>query len=972
MVCSLTLAHLVISLETKQITGGFLPIHVKKQNAAIIMSHEQESVMFEFFELSPQNEAVMNTKGRLRRCFPASSVSMQMKTFNEDGCQSTLAHTIAKMSHQEVAEMKPKVMKAGDEHIEERDTTDPDLVTDFLVTVLGVLGDTVPASRIWKNTREEVLWRDARLPWRRSPIWLLVRVALQIFFSRLAPGGTLYKEFMVFLMAHILQVAQTHNLPSDTLYCMMAKVSRRLLKLDRNLKYPWLQRVEEVLLCTRYCIKSRWEAVLRQSDSNLDTESLSVLQFEQGTYASYPELDQFIRQIYSRRSIENKATFDPPWVAVRLDKASLPSIQVTSSDESTFYSLLAFENWVALSLDSWLDYHAAEKETCEQLCSVMRSYHQIASHHYSGNPESLSVMLLTILQLWVACDKSACRHHGLLSDYDPEVPYELLQSLILPLKDQMERLSQVEAYVRARRDGAMSGYPSIFSSFGHANSFSVRYFAKSLDHQHLLQRIESHANLERKRKKDEFHQLKAEYKRLLELYNQLDCSYYEVVDHTTGIPSQVHRGSCERCSYRSSAELLTIKVHEWPLPTNKLKTQSTIFELQVPKPFNDWRNATTYVLIDVLKSAYDKGGSFEWTLERYLPSFHKTGARRLSLVSTTKPNRGTHRRGKAIDTATEHDVLVRNGMTYQYYDNAVGCFVSETETTDEIPLMCTYQLSKQCTSLQSFLFRPFRKPNGLSPNDVISQQAYCPDHLSLEEFKAMATLLIGYRIQWSNILTNLHSPAVDFKKVDTVLTLLQISRQAGPPLDKSAYRASHQQLCDEIFAEKFLHGLSLTLDRIEENWESCHALGGFVSLATRLLTLAPSSAASSGCLVFLERCRAVALEWVHLLQDKTKESEKDEQRMEFLVRTFQVAHICVSSFDIDEHHLQELLAKPSEASILIESSIVIQTTMYSALRPQDVFHRNSTQRWRRLLYKSYHILLQEIVERRSPCLDLAI
>ena len=140
------------------------------------MSCEQESVRFEFFELSPENEAAMSTKGRLRRCFPASSVSVHIKIFDEEGCRSTLAHTIAKMSHQEVAEMKPKVMKAGDEHIEERDTTDPGLVTDFLVTVLSALGETVQASRIWKNTREEVLWRHARLPWRRSPVWLLVRV----------------------------------------------------------------------------------------------------------------------------------------------------------------------------------------------------------------------------------------------------------------------------------------------------------------------------------------------------------------------------------------------------------------------------------------------------------------------------------------------------------------------------------------------------------------------------------------------------------------------------------------------------------------------------------------------------------------------------------------------------------------------------------------------------------------------------
>jgi len=942
------------------------------QNAAIIMSRKQESIMFDVFELSPQNRASMNTKGRLQRCFPASSVSIHIKIFDEEGCQSALAHTIAKMSHQEAAEMKPKVMKAGEEHIEERDTTHPRLVTDLLVTILSALGKTVQAPSIWKNTREEVLWRDAKLPWRRSPLWLLARVALQILFSRLSPNQTLYKEFMIFLMAHILKAAQTHDLPSDLLYCVTAKISRRLLKLDRDRKYPWLQRVEEVLLRTRLYINRRWKEVMRQSDPSLKIQSLSGLQFEQDTYALYPKLDEFIRQISSRRNIENKVTFDPPYIAIRFDQVSLPSIQVTSTDESTFFGLLAFENWVVFSLGCWLDSHVAEKEACGELFSVMRSYHQVASQHYSENPESLSIMLLTILEMWVACDKLACRHSSLLSDYDPEIPYQLLQSLNLPFKDQMERLGQVETHVKARRDQSNPGSPSIFSSFGHPDSFSVRYFAKSLHHQDLLRQIERDANLEREKKKDEFRRLKAEYTRLQRLYSQSDCSYYETVDLWTGNPTRVHSESCQKCGYLRSAESLAIEVHEWPLPTNKLKAQSTIFELQAPKFFSDWRNATTYVVNDVLKSTYDGGNRFEWTLQRYLPSFYKTGPCRLILVSTTKPNRGTHRYIKAIYTATEHDILVRNGMTYQYYDNAVGCFVSDIKITDKIPLMCTYQLSQHCAKLQNFIFRPFLKPNGLLPNDVISQQAYCPDHLSLEEFKAMATLPIGYRIQWLNILTNLHVPAVDFKKIDTVLTLLQISRQAGPPLGESAYRASHQLLRDEVFVETFLHGLSLALDRIKENWESCHALGCFISLATRLLTFAPSSATSSGCLVFLERCRAVALKWIYLLQDKTRRSGRDEERMEFLVRTFQVAHICVGSFDIDEHDLRELLAKPSEAGVLIESSVVIQTTMYSALRPQDVFHRNATQRWRRLLYRSYHILFQEIVKRRNPCLDLAI
>jgi hypothetical protein len=48
----------------------------------------------------------------------------------------------------------------------------------------------------------------------------------------------IYKEFMVFLMAHLLETAQSHGLESNVLYCMIAKISRRLLKLNRDVEYP--------------------------------------------------------------------------------------------------------------------------------------------------------------------------------------------------------------------------------------------------------------------------------------------------------------------------------------------------------------------------------------------------------------------------------------------------------------------------------------------------------------------------------------------------------------------------------------------------------------------------------------------------------------------------------------------------------------------------------------------------------------
>ncbi|KAI9655268.1 MAG: hypothetical protein M1829_000681 [Trizodia sp. TS-e1964] len=956
--------------------GGFLPLYIKAQNAAILISCKEDSLLFYFFELSPNNEAIIGTKGRLRRCFPASALSIKIATLMQDGCLSSLAHTVAKLSCQEVAEAKARVRKKGDLQIEERDTTNPRLVTDFLLTVLSSMGKCVKPARIWKNTREEVLWSNSLLPWRRSPVWLLARVTIQTIMTQPILNKNAYKHFMLFFMADIMQAAQPYNKPSGVIYCMAAKVSRRLLKLNGDVNYPWLQAVEKAISVTRSCIETRWKSAIKQVDPPLDIQCLSIPQLNECVRASYPRLDKYIQEIESRLSIEANENFQSKWsFPPAFDPKVLPSIQEGLSGEVIFFNLLEFEQWVCQHLDSWLNLHISNIETCDQLYITMENYHRIAIAQYSGSPENLSIMLLTIMELWIACDKSACKIHNILPEYNHEVPFELVQSLILPSKDQMVRLNTLEVYIRARRHAAKSFNPSVLSSFGDKTAFSVRYAESSQEHQELLLRIEQEASHEREMKGVEFRQLSLEYQRLMDEYNSKACSYEDCVDDSTGIFRQIHSAHCRRCSSQRTAEGLSIAVHEWPLPKDKSEALSVVFELEVPQSFNGWRNATTYLLNKVFGFVYDDDqakGNFEWKLERYLPKYHRSFDRRIVLLSTAKPNRGTHRKEKYISTAKETDVLLENGLCLLYYDNALECFVSTLEESMEIPQICTYQLSKQCNSLQEYLFRPFGKSNGLTPNDVISQQSSCPDHLSIEEFKAMATLPMGYRIQWSNILTQLNASIVNFSKFDTVLMLLQISGQAGPPAKRSVYRASHLQLQDKTFVQKFLDSLTRYLEMIKENWESYHSLGAFIILANRILTLSSAPTTTSKCLNFLHQCRKLALEWLSKLQTKVKNSENAVERAEFLVLSFEVAHICISSFDVDEHNLRELLQNPEKASILIEASVVIQTRVQSALQQNDPFHRYANLRWKRIMYKAYRLLSQEIVEKQNPCLNLGI
>ncbi|GAB1214654.1 hypothetical protein ATERTT37_003818 [Aspergillus terreus] len=83
----------------------------------------------------------------------------------------------------------------------------------------------------------------------------------------------------------------------------------------------------------------------------------------------------------------------------------LPDPLRFSSPRYRVYNLIALERWVAEHLGYWMDLHQDADGTCSKLAQLMKGYHTAAMDAYDRNPEALSVMLLTLLELWVACDK---------------------------------------------------------------------------------------------------------------------------------------------------------------------------------------------------------------------------------------------------------------------------------------------------------------------------------------------------------------------------------------------------------------------------------------------------------------------------------------------------------------------------------------------------------------------------------------
>lgn len=229
---------------------GFVVLHIVKQNAGVMIIRTLDKMQLDLFELSPRNKNTMASAGRFRRYFPGVAIAMRMEDYiGKTNFVSSILSMLYKLASAKTPGFYPKVKKAGQFYDEERNTPSPHNMTEFVTAFFGPVTKPVKDAGFWKNTRDEIMWNDAFMPWRRSPLWLLLRVAMQLLWHRQSPedGLNMYKAFMLYLSARILRISANIRLDSDYLEIMRFKVARRRLKLTSAGRSSQFELPESVL-----------------------------------------------------------------------------------------------------------------------------------------------------------------------------------------------------------------------------------------------------------------------------------------------------------------------------------------------------------------------------------------------------------------------------------------------------------------------------------------------------------------------------------------------------------------------------------------------------------------------------------------------------------------------------------------------------------------------------------------------------
>ncbi|KAH9019095.1 hypothetical protein EDB84DRAFT_1275959 [Lactarius hengduanensis] len=895
--------------------GDAFVMHIRAQNAAIIVRKLIDHVRFEIFEVSPPASNVMSTDGKLLCSYPGPTIEISSDIFSNACFLREVASFLIQMDVDDGLDSTATTVKAGSTVREARESAHPRYISELLVGILRGFGQPASVDRITKRIGDEVLWKDAYKPWRRSPLWLIIRVALQTSLDR-----DVYKTFILFFHAHLLHICIKRKFPSETLHLMRVKMARRLSKLGSTVSNDVYQVVYNAAKETETLLQNRWSSFQASQsisppwhpeklDYIRDTAITLKNSHSYLTNALYPTSHSYAREQFKPSHpirLVNTVDFS------RFSEDGRLTVAV-ATDKRT--ALADFELTVERDLDSWVGSHQYDNNAPNVIASCVEQYYASARGIYHASPEDNSVMILTIMDLWMALDKLTTQLCPLLSSYSPEIPQDFLHPLLLHRSGSLRRTMLIEEYISQRHQDA-SCTTSIFSDTDTESSFAVKYFRDSPELRQLYDDIGRHARQQWKEKSDELVVLNEKWQSLRDAASMMDH------DYTRDYEGNLFHGRCEKCRINCEARMLKIDVSEWPLPQATVKAQLVIFELSPPRAFSTWREITYKILCDIGKpNASDNSDQPKLLLNTFSglrdwAVCHGHTYHRITIGSTTKSFDQTHYKTAQIP-ADESDVLLNNGLSFKLYDLKARSWAARVIQGSTIANLCTPPIPvSSYGKIHSFVCGTRH-----TSNEVIAAQTDCPSELSPYEYMAFSGLRSGPRLQWLNIARELSSPSLSFRREEVHTLITQAAWHIGPLLD--GVREWHTDLEISSFGWTILHELDGLLGRIEANWLEEVTVRTIALIISRLLSSTGDPDIRQRAYELLQRARSVAHKWINEIDSKLDMTEDEPSRTNLRRRLCTLAATCFSTYDVCLEHVPQILASDDDIAIAVHCAVIV-------------------------------------------------
>ena len=636
-----------------------------------------------------------------------------------------------------------------------RATSVPCLTTSVAV-VSGILRGIAGVSRVTKHVRDHIGGSD-RDPWRRSHLWLFIRVAIQMS-DNPALGRSSYKSFILFFMCTLARDESNTTLSRHLLHLMSSTILRRLNKLGSSTPI-WLSEMAlDTYTNLRGILDARWKQLsIHQSPFHNPS---------QDELAHDTQLSLLNSREYIRKALEDH-DHESVHIPFCPDLRRRRTIQDFLSSDGTYFDMAYKANPVTLydversveeGIDDWVASVTNVDDACAQLTVLMDKY--MRKYNKSIDPEHASIRLLTVIELCVALDKLVVKEVPMLADYPPLISIDP-ERLCLRKTMSLDRLSCALQYLSARNSQSRWKM-SVLSDEFTKDSFPVCYCDQSPHLQQLKAQIEEDA------------MKNAAASGVQHGGSCLSCTQGEYLRH---LP-------CPRLTTESA------EISQSPLPASPSHAKVVVFELQCPTCIRIWRSAVSrvsYVLNSMVYIGDSSHGLFVDVpaLQRYHQGTPIPFQIHLGYAYPKSSD------GHLTDVELRNHPELRN--------RAKLCYVRRERQSgpDFWTSLNKYRFKDHCPLCRTI--EKYAHSTSQTSNDVMSAQAYCPEDLSLNEFIAFAHLRSGGLLQWLNILQGLHTRTLNLHHHQVHFLLFHAVSLVGPFDFNTGTWIWHRELQDPSF-----------------------------------------------------------------------------------------------------------------------------------------------------------------------------
>lgn len=817
--------------------------------------------------MSLLGDEITKGQGRVSCSYPGPAIAIPQQVFDDRDFRSELANFLFHVNMDS-----------------DRSTTR--LITELLTGILRAVGHQADVHRFKKNVGDEVVYPSGR-SWRRSPVWLVTRVAMQTMLQYHRHGFQVYKSFLLFFMYQLTLEAWSNEASSEVLHAMSAKLSRRLWKLDNSgiPVPPWLSHaVLQTCSRVRLVVERRrqgvqppqiaWEPF--QLDSMADTR-LSM----QSTRAYIEALLEAHDSVHSQRE---SFKFPGPYLCLK-DFLSRPRLLNPEDAVSCFQ----FERAVKEEIADWPSGVSNADDASVDLMVLMDTYRQVVESAQRHDHESHCY--LTLIELWIALDKVVVERMPMLADYSPEIPLAFLQRLQFWTPQNLKRLRVAYQYLHDRHCRAHSGW-SVFSSEATADHFAVRYFLKSRLMQSVVAQIDAKVQKEQEQRK----------KRLDRYYIRADSNWFSrllwnfkaQIDTKTQAAKelraeclrkcgQLYRefkgashakecadvsSDCHKCNLMKEIGSTLVEAHWQLLEGQTLLSRIVVFELHCPLLFDIWRNAIICVCSAAQVGDYPIQARhlFKHAIPRFLPPEGRTG-----------PN-------------FQNLQIQHGGLGFSIKGHILQYTMNPHEEERPIWLAGSTIFSDA---------RPFEHPNPLigstshtSNSVLVANTGTAVDmHASI----AFGHFRSGFLLQWFNVLRALRERLVDFNILEIQQLLAWTTGEVGPLFRTDGW-LWHQDLEDSTLCDALLAELADLVSDSKSNRQGCMSMAITVLLISRVLAANQSVGIVRRAHRLLLDIREAMFCWVKEISNELDNMPVKNGIKRLLEQRCRIAKICQGAF----------------------------------------------------------------------------